>query len=281
MVGIYGTTSGAVIGSLGARCQPLEGGAITQTAQLPSVGVPFGPIDCPAGTAVLAVQGRQGAVLDQLQLLCGDSGFVSLGTPALVGGATLAPGQIGQAFSLSNPQGSGSDQYALVTATPGVEMTGTEDRLTIAAWVYPTGPGNGSFLSGGDGVPEGGIIVNKEQDYEVARFADGSVRWAFNTADPTWAWFNTNASAPVNTWTHVVVTFDAGVVRTYVNGVLAHTYNGTGTDISSSGTTFRIGGRQQFDGQAAKQNFDGLIDEVMFYRRAITAAEVQQLYVRR
>ena len=215
----------------------------------------------------------------------------------LMNGASFAAGQqgFGQAFSLANPQVSLTptcdpdnppafkNQYVGFGASAAFEPDQAVDHLSFGAWIFPTGPGSGVHAPDPDGVLEGGIIVNKEDDYEVARFADGSIRWAFSTSgDPGWAWVNTGAFAPLLRWTHVVVTFDAGVIKTYVNGALAHTYNGTGADISNHLQGFRIGGRQQFDGDpCAKQNFNGQIDDVMFFKRALTASEVLQSFLRR
>jgi len=126
------------------------------------------------------------------------------------------------------------------------------------------------------------MILNKEDTYEFARFADGSIRWAFNTGTPGWTWINSFAVAPEGQWSHVVVTYDAaaGTATTYLNGAQVHTYEVTGV-IGDGGKEMRIGGRQNTDSNSVFQNFEGLIDEVGLFNRAITAAEVQQLYVRR
>ena len=73
MVGMVGSVTaggiGGVVGGIAPRCQSVTG------AIAPSFGgLPIGgslTFDCPAGTVVLGVQGRQGAVLDQLALICG------------------------------------------------------------------------------------------------------------------------------------------------------------------------------------------------------------------
>lgn len=115
----------------------------------------------------------------------------------------------------------------------------------------------------------------------MARFADGTIRWAFN-GDPCWCWINTGVVAPENGWTHVVVTYDAGLIKTYINGALRHTHLpvGQGGTIAASVGQFRIGGRQYSDtlGRDYRQNFDGKIDEVAVYNRALTAGEVLRLF---
>ncbi len=72
MVGMVGSLSGCGrVGGVAPRCQSPLGGAITEPwAARPSGFSNAGPFDCPAGLVVKAVQGRQGAVVDQIQLVC-------------------------------------------------------------------------------------------------------------------------------------------------------------------------------------------------------------------
>src|SRR3989449_8244456 len=86
-------------------------------------------------------------------------------------------------------------------------------QITIEAWIRPTGAG---------------IIVNREGEYEVARFADGTINWAFANASPGWFWINTGYVAPLNQWTHIAVVYDNGDVSTYANGELVHFFDGFG-----------------------------------------------------
>ncbi len=132
------------------------------------------------------------------------------------------------------------------------------EELTFAAWIYPTANTNG-------------ILINREGEYEVARFPDGSIQWAFANANPGWAWINTGAYAPLNQWTHVAVTYNRGVVTTYLNGNPAHTYNGAGAigDVDWSQNELRLGDRQYMP-----QRFVGLIAQVRLFNRALPPAEV-------
>ncbi|MBW7885274.1 MAG: hypothetical protein H3C34_22110, partial [Caldilineaceae bacterium] len=139
--------------------------------------------------------------------------------------------------------------------------------LSISVWIYPTGSG-----SGANG--EGGILVNKEGEFEVARFSDGTIRWAFANVDPGWKWIDTTAIAPLNTWSHVAVTFDNGTVTTYLNGSPAHVYPGSGviSTVAPGISDLRLGARQH-----TSQHFHGLLEDVRIYRLAIDAAAVAAL----
>jgi len=170
-------------------------------------------------------------------------------------GATFAQGTHGQAFSLD-----GSNDYVRIGDRANLAMT---DTFTVAAWIFPTGPGS-----------SGGILVNKEGEYEIARFSNGSINWAIANTDPGWDWHDTGFDASENSWTHLALTYDHGTVKTYANGVLVDTYFGLGSigDVSPTANEFWIGARQ-----LGNMYFEGLIDEVRIYNRALEGHEIPGL----
>ena len=117
--------------------------------------------------------------------------------------------------------------------------------------------------------------MNKEGEYEIGRFPDGTIQWAMGNSSPGWAWFNTGVVAPTNQWTHLVLVYSNSVACTYVNGTLAHAKTCTGNvgDAAPSQNDFRIGGRQ-----GVAQLFQGSIDEVGVYSRVLTSNEIAGLY---
>src|SRR5262249_28075384 len=145
-----------------------------------------------------------------------------------------------------------------------LNMTNT---TTLEAWIDPTGTGSGGA--------QGGIILSKEGEYEVARFGDGSIEWAFANSNPGWAWHNTGYVTPLNQWTYIAVSYSNGVVSTYANGALVDTYNGSGAigNVSADTNDFRIGGRENFS-----QYFQGKLDECAIYATSLTAAQIQNHY---
>ena len=76
-------------------------------------------------------------------------------------------------------------------------------------------------------------------------------------------------ASPVNTWTHVALTYDGTTLRLYVNGTQVATQAATGA-IQSSTNPLWIGGNRPYG-----EYFQGLIDEVRVYNRALTPAEIQ------
>jgi hypothetical protein len=77
----------------------------------------------------------------------------------------------------------------------------------------------------------------------------------------------TNA-VPVDRWSDVAVTYDAAVVRLYVNGRQVSSHGVTGT-IQVTPNPLWIGGNQPYG-----EHFEGLIDEVRVYSRALRAEEI-------
>ncbi|MBT9395076.1 hypothetical protein KLP40_18055 [Hymenobacter sp. NST-14] len=76
-------------------------------------------------------------------------------------------------------------------------------EFTLEAWIYPT-------------ANKEGIIINKEGEYEIARFPDGTIRWAVANSSNHWEWINSGGTAPLNQWTHVAFSFNANTNRAQV-----------------------------------------------------------------
>ena len=152
----------------------------------------------------------------------------------------------------------------------------TQDRLqsfdaaTFEAWVFPTGPGSNPG-------PAGGIILNKERSYELARFTDDSLRWCFKNIKPGWNWMDSGLKIPQDRWSHVAVAYDAaaGEVRTYLNGNPGRRESIEGS-ISPTEAKLRLGARPDFE-----QNFHGHVEEVRIWKTARTTEQIQRtLYAR-
>ncbi len=186
---------------------------------------------------------------------------------ALTNGATFATGRVGTAFSFD-----GTNDYVQIGNPASLRMT---NGLTLDAWIYPKGDGSGNN-SDGNNEGWGGMIMNKEGEYEITRYGDGEIRSAIARPNGTWVWLRSGYYAPLNAWTHVSVTFNAGIVTLYVNGSARASYNNGATtigEVASGLNDFRIGGRQ-----GDSQYFDGLIDEPKVFNTALSSAEIAQIH---
>jgi hypothetical protein len=132
----------------------------------------------------------------------------------------------------------------------------TGSDLTLSAWIYWKGTGGEQN------------VITKEGSYEI-RVASGEVNYATNP----WEWRGDNAMVNPNIWAHVVVTHDGnGLQRIYINGVSKYSTS-SGGDIVSNTNPITIGRR--LSGTAY---FNGLIDDVRIWNRALNISEIQSLF---
>jgi Concanavalin A-like lectin/glucanases superfamily/Carboxypeptidase regulatory-like domain/PQQ enzyme repeat len=178
---------------------------------------------------------------------------------ALQGGTIYSAGRVGQAFRLDASTNSG----IIIPSSASLNPT---DAITIDAWVNPssfpnTGPaivrkdsnGVGTTqysLSVGDGLTVGVLSCN----------IGGSVAAS-------------GGSVPLNQWSHVACTYDRQNIRVYINGVQV-AFAADTQAIPTSAQNLAIGKEDRF----TDRNFDGLIDEVEIFNRALTAGEIQSIY---
>jgi serine protease AprX len=89
------------------------------------------------------------------------------------------------------------------------------------------------------------------------------------TSDQT-RYLRTTVAPAIGEWEHLVGTWDGATLRLYRNGALlgARAFAGFPGETAAN---FRIGNRSGGDGHA----FDGALDEVALYRRALSAEEIQ------
>jgi prepilin-type N-terminal cleavage/methylation domain-containing protein len=84
----------------------------------------------------------------------------------------------------------------------------------------------------------------------------------------------TSSMVSINTWYHILSTYDGADLKVYVNGNLEKTTNvGSGT-LTTYATNMRIGEYTNLN----QDYFPGKIDEVRIYNKSLSTAQIQQLY---
>lgn len=100
-----------------------------------------------------------------------------------------------------------------------------------------------------------------------------SIRHVFRDATNEYSHYSTQ-SVPVGVWTHAVGTRRGATTEIYINGVLDSRESDGGTGAISYDTSGLYFGSQN----GTARFFDGIIDEVRVYDRALSLSEIKRLY---
>jgi len=183
------------------------------------------------------------------------SGLNNTGT--LSGTTWTTSGKFGNALSFN-----GTNARVTIPDAASLDLT---TGMTLEAWVYPTA------LSGGTTNGWRAIILK-----ETAGNLVYCLRANSNYNRPATGLLIGNekrlygvSQLPLNTWSHLAATYDGASQRLYVNGVQIASRAQTGS-MSVSSAPLRIGGNSIWG-----EYFQGRIDEVRIYNRALTAAQIQ------
>ena len=198
----------------------------------------------------------------------GSGGSTMNGT--LTGTATISTnaGRFGNALSI--PTGASTAAYVLVSSS--VVPLNYNGNWTVGMWLKTTTAG-GAYLYQGAGAWASG-----NQTFYLNNGA-GSVGSGTHAGgvQNSGGWVGGTAAINDGSWHFVVLTGNGGMRASYVDGALdALTINQWNR--ADTGTQVRIGGTGtgEVDGQVG---LGGLIDEVYIYNRALSQAEIQQLYI--
>ncbi len=172
------------------------------------------------------------------------------------GGLGYAAGQVGQAFVLNG-------QDAAVALGNWFNL----QEFTLSLWVKP----------GATQVPAADLLDNNHPHINTSWFlqsADNSVAtasqwmWGGNGAGAIYCWMTNSA------WQQLVVTVSSNhVSRLYLNGLLIETVTGTGPIVYDGTEYFNLGKHHLLG-----RYYNGLVDELMCFGRALDPGEVASLY---
>jgi hypothetical protein len=137
--------------------------------------------------------------------------------------------------------------------------------ITIMAWIYPLGNNTQN-----EGRIIGKIDWTNKEGYLLHWYNDTQRIWLAIGNGTTWTqnWSSSN-TAPRNQWTHVVGTYDGSNVKIYINGVLNASTPSSGV-IAPNINNLMIGSESP-----GYKRFNGTIDEVRMWNRALSQAEIQ------
>ena len=166
------------------------------------------------------------------------------------------------------------DDRVVVPDNNALDIT---DAITISGWVMPE-----SLSSGGE---ENRIVTKGTGGYSSALYTldirdDLPILQMHNylATGPTSCDEATETCAygvttiPINKWSHIAASYDGSVAKIYVNGIEDGSNSFASTGAANASDVY-IGSRQ-----SDQDMFDGLIDDLRIYDRALSEQEIQQLY---
>jgi len=180
-----------------------------------------------------------------------------------------SPAWIGGKLGLSalNFNASASHNFVQVADANSLDLS---IAGTIMLWIYPTSNSNMGILH------KGAASNGSDEAYYMKFDSGGSITTGGrNTANNQFSIQTTNANIALNTWSHVVFTWDANGMKIYINGVLGTTANTTVLNARNSAGSLQIGG---YYASSNANRFRGRIDEVSIYNTAISASEILTIY---
>ena len=176
--------------------------------------------------------------------------------PGTLSGATwTTAGRYGNALNFD-----GVNDLLTITDSNSLDLT---TGMTLEAWVRPTALGGPWRTAVFKERPGGLVYALYAHGTNGSKVPAGEI---FNGATRISAAPNT---LTVNTWTHLATTYNGTTLILFVNGVQVAQFATTGP-ISTSTGALRVGGNTIWS-----EWFQGQIDEVRVYNRALSAAQIQ------
>jgi hypothetical protein len=184
-------------------------------------------------------------------------------------GSRFAEGIVGQAFDFTR---NNTSEHALqrisVPDSPSFQLV---EAMTLEAWIYPRRYGGIVMIRGDD---RAGL-----DNWHLDLIKQGYLCFSFNAADNRSA--GIGAPIQLGQWQHVVATFDHGTMNLHINGVLvAHTTTELRPVAVLDPSADAAIGIGNAGGRYYNMPFDGLIDEVRVYNRALSESEIAESLAR-
>jgi len=192
--------------------------------------------------------------------------LMGLNNATLYNGTAYAAGEVGQAFSFN-----GVNTRAEVADSSSLAFTAS---FTIEGWIKVNsfGSSSGEILFRGDDRP--GL-----DPYQLRTNSDGTLSFQIDPLNDNGSTIST--PIPLGQFLHVAGTLDdaTGLMSLYVNGSLAAQTTTDGRPFANLDPTQNPGvGIGNANGSSFNVPFNGLIDELSVYNRALSPGEVLGIY---
>jgi len=193
-----------------------------------------------------------------------NSTYTNNGT--ITGGPYVVEGKFGKGLRFD-----GDDDYVIKNSFAGAST----DKITLSVWFFPYN------YSSYDGILMYGVDPFSNQNYlaiAMRNFATQLVLYTRTSSSDYHYYYIADASdLPLNNWHHLVVVWDGINKSAYLNGMASPLTDfmsgGSETNFSDINNDQEIQIGRYYSGSTG-YNFNGTIDEVRIYSRALTAIEV-------
>ena len=149
---------------------------------------------------------------------------------------------------------------SMITINPSSSLNIIDD-ISFSAWFYP----NDTSI---------GYIIDRDQcgfsnDWGL-QWIDSQVKMRTQSNE------DEIVSGPleINNWYHIIVTRESGVFSMYINSEITRQGNNFDYNFTNTNLPIRFGDQSCTDPQP---NFDGIIDDIAIWNRALSETEIQQL----
>jgi hypothetical protein len=179
------------------------------------------------------------------------------------GASWTADGRIDNALNLN-----GNGNYVNVGNDSSLRITG---QITVGAWFRMNASGRYQMIV--SKTDSGGYQLGYDND----GLYNGKIAFMVHTNGSYKHAGVSIAEIAVDTWYHVAGTYDGSKIRFYLNGVERASTDATGPITDTPDTCVLIGEEPSLCSPSG-WSFNGAIDEVAIYDRALTAGEIQDYY---
>lgn len=138
-------------------------------------------------------------------------------------------------------------------------------NITIAAWVYRESSDFMFPITQGNSNSKVRYRIKYESGWKAVREGSSEQQTTAQAAD-------------INTWYYLVLTYDGTNLKLYVNAGTPESIATSGNGSLTTKDQFRIGADTNNGTGAAQFFYDGMVDEVGIWSRALTSDEVTALY---
>ncbi|MCG8310100.1 MAG: hypothetical protein MI975_22070, partial [Cytophagales bacterium] len=159
------------------------------------------------------------------------------------------------------------DDYLAVDYNPGLDLS----ELTLGAWVYLNSYKNDQRIIT-KGLQEGSPNISYAMLVEGT--GDKYLHLRIGLTDQL-VKYPSKSELPLNTWVYAAATYDGDSARLFINGEVDTAYAAVQGTMLHFSNPVLVGGSLFYE-----RHFDGNIDEVQIYDRALSRAEVRAIYDR-